>query len=80
LSSLWSQLQIAAIEVLIWFSAVFSALLDNIPYTITMLPVIELLAAGSDHLDLAVLAWALSFGACFGEKSLHCLSGIPLIP
>ena len=35
-------------------------------YTITMLPVIEALASGPDNLDLAVLAWALAFGACYG--------------
>ncbi len=31
-----------------------------------MIPVIEQLAAESEQLDLAVLAWALAFGACFG--------------
>ena len=31
-----------------------------------MLPVIEKLAEGSDNLDLAILAWALAFGACYG--------------
>ena len=36
-------------------------------YTITMIPVIEQLAAESaQQLDVAVLAWALAFGACFG--------------
>ncbi|KAG1678649.1 hypothetical protein FOA52_012656 [Chlamydomonas sp. UWO 241] len=58
--------QIAAIEVILWFSAIFSALLDNIPYTITMVPVIETLAASNPNLSLPVLAWALAFGACLG--------------
>ena len=31
-----------------------------------MIPVIEQLAAESAQLDVAVLAWALAFGACFG--------------
>jgi len=57
---------IAAIEVIIWFSAFFSAMLDNIPYTITMIPVIEQLAATNPVLDLPILAWALAFGACLG--------------
>lgn len=57
---------IAATCVIIWFSAVFSAMLDNIPYTITMIPVIEQLAAQNPLLDLSILAWALAFGACLG--------------
>lgn len=36
------------------------------PYTITMVPVIELLAAAGLGLPLQTLAWALAFGACFG--------------
>lgn len=61
-----SKREIAAIQVILWFSAFFSAILDNIPYTITMIPVIEMLAANNSSLDLTILAWALAFGACFG--------------
>jgi Na+/H+ antiporter NhaD/arsenite permease-like protein len=43
-----------------------SGILDNIPYTITMVPVIEHLAAAGLGLELRTLAWALAFGACFG--------------
>ena len=41
----------------------------------TMLPVIQDLArqGGADSLDLAVLAWALAFGACYGGNA--CLIG-----
>lgn len=58
--------KIAAMEVILWFSAIFSAVLDNIPYTIAMLPVIKQLAYDSPELDLLTLTWALSFGACLG--------------
>jgi Na+/H+ antiporter NhaD/arsenite permease-like protein len=56
-----------AITLIIWVSAIVSAFLDNIPYTATMIPVIEILAqALPETLPLETLAWALSFGACLG--------------
>lgn len=56
-----------AITLLLWVSAFTSAFLDNIPYTATMIPVIEILADElPDTLSLTTLAWALSFGACLG--------------
>ena len=56
-----------AITLLLWVSAITSAFLDNIPYTATMIPVIKILADTlPDTLDLEILAWALSFGACLG--------------
>lgn len=60
---------IVAIQILLWVSAVISGVLDNIPYTITMVPVIEYLAFAGLGLDLATLAWALNFGACFGGNA-----------
>lgn len=60
-----SQLAIA-ITLIIWVSAITSAFLDNIPYTATMIPVVAILAEELETLDLATLAWALSFGACLG--------------
>jgi Na+/H+ antiporter NhaD/arsenite permease-like protein len=55
-----------AITLVIWVSAIVSAFLDNIPYTATMIPVVQILADELETLDLATLAWALSFGACLG--------------
>eukprot|EP00887_Chlorella_sp_A99_P002871 scaffold6.g2871.t1 len=60
---------IVAIQILLWVSMAISGVLDNIPYTITMVPVIEYLAASGLGLDLATLAWALNFGACFGGNA-----------
>ena len=47
-----------------WISAVGSGVVDNIPFTATMVPVVEQLQAG-DRGDDAYW-WALSLGACFG--------------
>jgi len=56
-----------AITLVVWVSAIVSAFLDNIPYTATMIPVIQILSDTlPDTLPLDTLAWALSFGACLG--------------
>ncbi|KAL4436773.1 hypothetical protein ABPG75_003912 [Micractinium tetrahymenae] len=60
---------IIAIQILLWVSAVISGVLDNIPYTIVMVPVIEYLAFAGLGLELPTLAWALNFGACFGGNA-----------
>ena len=49
---------------ILWFSALASAIVDNIPYTATAIPIVEQLIAGG--LDGAVLWWALALGACLG--------------
>ena len=57
------RLDVATMGVL-WFSALASAIVDNIPYTATAIPVVERLIAGG--LDGDVLWWALALGACLG--------------
>ncbi|MCI0583845.1 MAG: ArsB/NhaD family transporter [Chloroflexi bacterium] len=49
---------------LLWFSALASAIIDNIPYTATAIPVVERLIASG--LDPAPLWWSLALGACLG--------------
>jgi Na+/H+ antiporter NhaD/arsenite permease-like protein len=49
---------------ILWFSALASAIVDNIPYTATAIPIVERLIEGG--LDGAVLWWALALGACLG--------------
>lgn len=50
--------------ILMWVIAILSAIIDNIPITIAMVPIIlELGAAG---MDIQPLWWALVFGAGFG--------------
>ena len=50
-------------HLLLWISAGASGLVDNIPYTATMLPLIEQL---SSSMDITPLWWALAIGADFG--------------
>ena len=56
---------VAALVIILWVSAIASAFIDNIPYTITMIPVVLQISA-SLNLDLGPLIWALAFGACLG--------------
>ncbi|HEV2999714.1 MAG TPA: ArsB/NhaD family transporter [Solirubrobacteraceae bacterium] len=46
-----------------WVSALASGVVDNIPFTATMIPVVEELQGGSED---AAYWWALALGACFG--------------
>ncbi|MBO4365818.1 MAG: ArsB/NhaD family transporter [Eggerthellaceae bacterium] len=50
--------------VILWASAVISAILDNIPFVATMIPVI--IAIEATGIDVMPLWWALSLGACLG--------------
>jgi Na+/H+ antiporter NhaD/arsenite permease-like protein len=52
---------------LLWLSGVASAIVDNIPYTATMIPVIQNL--GSAGLRVEPLWWALALGACLGGNA-----------
>jgi Na+/H+ antiporter NhaD/arsenite permease-like protein len=49
---------------LVWVSALASAVVDNIPYTATAIPVVERLVA--DGLPAEPMWWALALGACLG--------------
>ncbi len=49
---------------IIWIVAGLSAVVDNVPITIAMIPVI--LGLGADGIPTAPLWWALAFGAGFG--------------
>jgi Na+/H+ antiporter NhaD/arsenite permease-like protein len=51
---------------ILWGSAAGSALVDNIPFTAAMIPVVDALSA--DEFDDA-LWWALALGACFGGNA-----------
>ena len=51
--------------VVLWVSGIASGFLDNIPFTITMIPIIHLLLE-SNPIPNNILWWALSLGACFG--------------
>jgi Na+/H+ antiporter NhaD/arsenite permease-like protein len=53
------------IVVILWFSALASALVDNIPFAATMVPVVRDLAA-MQGIDLGTLSWALALGTDIG--------------
>ena len=50
-----------------WGSAVGSGVVDNIPFTAAMIPVVEELEAGSGGGD--AYWWSLALGACFGGNA-----------
>ncbi|MGD8955445.1 MAG: SLC13 family permease [Desulfobacterales bacterium] len=51
--------------VVLWVSGIASGFLDNIPFTITMIPIVRLILA-SNPIPNDILWWALSLGACLG--------------
>ncbi len=50
--------------VILWVSALCSAVLDNIPFVATLIPLIQTMSA--EGIDVWPLWWAVSIGACFG--------------
>jgi Na+/H+ antiporter NhaD/arsenite permease-like protein len=57
---------VVAILMILWVSALASAIIDNIPFTATMLPVVAYLTTVIPGAQSGVLWWALSLGACLG--------------
>lgn len=55
----------AATQLVLWVSAFSTTVVNSIPYTATMISVIENMAATMTG-DINPLWWALSIGACFG--------------
>jgi len=58
---------------LLWFAAFASAIVDNIPFVATAIPIVKTIApevaasAGCDPLVVAnILWWSLALGACLG--------------
>jgi Na+/H+ antiporter NhaD/arsenite permease-like protein len=57
---------VVAILMILWVSAIASAIIDNIPFTATMLPIVAYLTQVIPGAQSGVLWWALSLGACLG--------------
>lgn len=55
-----------AILIVLWVSGISSAIVDNIPFTATMLPIVAFLNKTIPGAETGVLWWALALGACFG--------------
>ena len=54
---------------IVWVSAIASAIIDNIPFTAAMIPVIVSIVEANPELDIAPLFWALAMGAGFGGNA-----------
>jgi len=57
---------VVAILIIAWVAAIMSAIVDNIPFTATMLPIVAYLTKTVPGAEDMVLYWALALGACFG--------------
>lgn len=60
------------IMIVLWASAMLSAIVDNIPFVAVMIPVIKELQASeafAQHPGAQLLWWALSLGACLGGNA-----------
>ena len=59
-----------AASVILWSSAILSAIVDNIPFVAAMIPLLKdvgpQLTAGHASVNANVLWWALALGACLG--------------
>jgi Na+/H+ antiporter NhaD/arsenite permease-like protein len=64
ITALASQRLLLTGVVLIWVSALLSAAVDNVPFTIVMIPII--MDLGATGVDITPLWWALALGAGFG--------------
>ena len=51
---------------MLWGAALGSALVDNIPFTAAMIPVVDELQGSSFH---EATWWSLALGACFGGNA-----------
>ena len=60
---------LAMVFIIMWISAMASAVVDNIPFAATMVPVIKSLAMTTPGADLGVLAYALSIGTDIGGSA-----------
>jgi len=56
------------IAIIIWLSAIASAIVDNIPFSATMIPIIKALAE-SQGVPLSTLAWTLALGTDIGGSA-----------
>lgn len=54
---------------LMWVAAILSAVVDNIPFTVTMIPIVQSLEAHG--VNITPLWWALALGAGLGGNGTH---------
>lgn len=54
---------------ILWVAAAGSAVVDNIPFTTAMIPVVKELQESANATDDDAYWWALALGACFGGNA-----------
>jgi Na+/H+ antiporter NhaD/arsenite permease-like protein len=59
----------AELVAIIWIATAGSAVVDNIPFTTAMVPVVAELGGGTDGGGDDAYWWALALGACFGGNA-----------
>lgn len=59
---------VLVIVIILWVSAIASAFVDNIPFSATMIPIIQTLAA-AQNIPIRTLAWTLSIGTDIGGSA-----------
>jgi len=53
-------------ELVIWLSGIMSAIVDNIPYVATMIPMVENMGHAVGSTAVEPIWWSLALGSCFG--------------
>ncbi len=53
-------------QIMLWFSGIFSGVIDNIPLTATVIPMVKDMGTQLGSEAIKPLWWALSLGACLG--------------
>ncbi|MBN2790328.1 MAG: ArsB/NhaD family transporter [Candidatus Delongbacteria bacterium] len=53
-------------KIMIWFSGIFSAIVDNIPFVATTIPLVNDVGTVAGKEAIEPIWWALSLGACLG--------------
>ena len=59
---------VVMLAIILWLSAIASAIVDNIPFSTTMIPIIKALSA-TYGVDLSVLSWTLAMGTDIGGSA-----------
>lgn len=56
----------AASLIILWFSGIFSAIIDNVPFVTTMIPLIKDIGTHFSREAMHPVWWSLALGACLG--------------
>jgi Na+/H+ antiporter NhaD/arsenite permease-like protein len=63
-----NDLQVTSLSI-IWFSGILSAVIDNVPFVATMIPLIKNMANSFGTTAIHPLWWSLSLGSCLGGNA-----------